>query len=60
MVVHFLLHAEDGRYAEGFARYVEAETEGRAGPEVLYEALGTDAGELQDAFIAYVKKVKTG
>jgi hypothetical protein len=60
MVVHFLLHGEDGRYADGFARYIQAEVEGRAGPEVLYDALGTTAGELQDAFVAYVKKVKTG
>lgn len=60
MVVHFLLHGEDGRYADGFVRYIQAEVEGRAGPEVLYDALGTTAGELQDAFVAYVKKVKTG
>jgi len=60
MVVHFLLHGEDGRYAEAFVRYIQAEVGGQAGPEVLYDALGTTAGELQDAFVAYVKKVKTG
>ena len=48
MVVHFLLHGEDGRYADGFVRYIQAEVEGRAGPEVLYDALGTTAGELQE------------
>jgi hypothetical protein len=60
MVVHFLLHGEDGRYADGFTRYLQAEVSGRAGAEVLYEALGTTAGDLQDAFVTYVKKVKTG
>ena len=50
MVVHFLLHGEDGRYADGLVRYIQAEVEGRAGPEVMYEALGTTAGELQEAF----------
>jgi len=60
MVVHFLLHGEDGRYAEGFVRYIQTEVGGQAGPEALYDALGTTAGELQDAFFAYVEKVKTG
>jgi hypothetical protein len=59
LLVHFLLHGEDGRYADGFARYVEAELAGRGGSETLFEILGVDAGELRDAFVAYVRKVKT-
>jgi hypothetical protein len=59
LVVHYLLHAENGRYAEAFAKYIEGEVAGLAGAEALYQALGVGAADLENAIAAYAGKVKT-
>lgn len=59
LVVHYLLHAENGRYAEAFAKYIEGEAGGRVGAEALYQALGVGAADFEIAIAAYAGKVKT-
>jgi hypothetical protein len=58
LLVHFLLHGEDGQYATAFARYLELETEGRGGADVLYRELGTTPEHLEAAFLAHVRGTK--
>ena len=57
-MVHFLLHGDDGRHADAFARYLESEAAGKGGSAVLYEVLGSSAQELEAAVTAYAKKLK--
>lgn len=58
LLVHFLFHGNDGRYAVPFAGYLELETEGRGGAEVLYRELGATPEHLDSAFFEYVGRLK--
>jgi hypothetical protein len=58
LLVHFLFHGNEGRYATPFARYLELETEGRGGAEVLYRELGATPEHLDSAFFEYVGRLK--
>ena len=55
---HYLLHADDGAHREAFVRYIQAESIGKGGRDVLYDAIGMDAAELDVALLAHVKKMK--
>lgn len=58
LVVHYLVHGKEGVYAEPFVRYLEREAMDDADTDVLYEMLGLSADQLQQALIAYAKKLK--
>ncbi len=58
LLVHFLLHGEDGRHAEAFGRYLRLETEGRGGPDALFGELGLEPATLQAAVERHVKRLK--
>lgn len=58
LLVHFLLHGEEGRYAEAFARYLTLDAAG-AGPDALYRELGAGPQQLQPALLDHVRRIKT-
>jgi len=58
LLVHTLFHADDGRYRDGFLRYLTHEVTGDGGVTALYRELSLDAAGLQDAFERHVKKLK--
>jgi hypothetical protein len=58
LLVHMLFHADDGRYREGFLRYLTREVDGAGGPLALYEELSLDAPGLQAALERHAKTLK--
>jgi hypothetical protein len=57
LLVHFLLHDDEGSHREGFAAYLAREIEGDGGPDTLYETLSMTPEQLQTAFEEYVRKL---
>jgi len=60
LLVHYLLHGEDGRFSAPFVRYFGEEAAGRGGGEALLRLLGVSAAELDAGFRAYVADLKEG
>lgn len=58
LLVHTLFHADDGRYREGFLRYLTREVAGNGGAMVLYQELSVDASGLQDALERHARTLK--
>ena len=58
VLVHYLFHGEDGRYADAFARWLRDEAPAGPPSSSLYEALGTDAASLDRAYGNYASKLK--
>ncbi len=58
LLVHYMLHGEEGALAGPFVRYIKADLEGKGGAEVLYEMTGKNAETLEAGFLEYVKKLK--
>ncbi len=58
LLVHYLLHGEEGALADAFVKYIKADIEGKGGADVLYELTGRDADALEAGFLAHVKKLK--
>ena len=56
MLVHFLLHGDNGARAAGFMRFLAREATGDTVPDDLYQEIGMTADQLQAAFEAYVRK----
>ncbi len=57
VLVHYLLHGEEGRYRPGFIRFMEQDDPTNTGPEVLLESLGADAESFQTGFTRYAGKM---
>ena len=58
MLVHFLFHADGGRYADPFVSYLAQELRGEGGRDVFYETVGLDPGELDAVIARHAKTVK--
>ena len=58
LLVHFLLHGEDGRHADAFVEYLGLETRGLGGPEALFRKLDLEPSGLQAALERHVKRLK--
>ncbi len=58
LLVHYMLHGEEGALSGLFVRYIKADLEGKGGAEVLYELTGKSAEALEAGFVAHVKKLK--
>jgi len=58
ILVHFLLHGEDGTHRDAFARYLVQASRGQGGPETLLLELGTNVEELEAAATAHLKGLK--
>ncbi len=57
LLVHTLLHAEDGRHRDGFLRYLSREADGDGGPAALFEELSLDAPAVQAALVKHSKSL---
>ena len=58
VVVHALFHAEGGRHAEGFARYIEGvAARGSWEADALYAATGLDAAGLTSLVTAHARTI---
>ena len=55
LLVHTLFHADDGRYSEGFLRYLVREVDGDGGAAALYEELSLNPPGLQAALERHAK-----
>ena len=58
ILVHYLLHGEDGARRPAFARYLVQVSQGNGEPETLLQELGISAEELEAAATDYLKKLK--
>ncbi|HXI01842.1 MAG TPA: DUF1570 domain-containing protein, partial [Candidatus Saccharimonadales bacterium] len=58
LLVHFLLHGEDGRLAGPFREYISMEARGEVGADAFYKTIGVDPAKLEAELTAYVKKLK--
>lgn len=58
LLVHLLFHAEEGRFEDGFLRYLRRAATGDAAPSVLYDEIGLDAATLQTALERHAKTLK--
>ena len=53
----FLFHGDEGRHAEAFTRYLEAEMHGEGGPDRLLSEIGMTPDGLDRAVAAYAKRI---
>lgn len=58
LLVHYLLHGEEGALAGAFREYISLEAGGKGGAGELYETIGMSAGELETRFTDWVRKLK--
>ena len=58
LLVHFLLHGDDGSHASAFVSYLGLEAEDRGGVEVFLGEIGMTAAELDTAVERHIKSVK--
>jgi len=58
LLVHFLLHGDDGSHVEPFVRYLGLEAEDRGGVEVFLGEIGMTPAELDAAVQRHLKSVK--
>ncbi len=56
LLVHFLLHGDEGRHAEGFVRYLRSERDGSGGAEAFFEATGLESRSLDAALLEHLKQ----
>ena len=59
LLVHYLLHGEQGRLAEPFARYLVRAAAGDGGPIALLAELDVEPEELQGALERHAKRIKS-
>ena len=49
-MVHFLVHAEAGRYRAGFEQFIKDASRGKSAPRAFAARVTTDLGQFQDAY----------
>ena len=58
ILVHYLLHGDDGARRQAFARYLVQASQGNSGTETLLQELGISAEELEAAATNHLKRLK--
>lgn len=58
LLVHFLLHGDGGSHRKSFRSYLDKESLGQGGVDLLLEHLGLSAERLDAAFRDYVRHLK--
>lgn len=58
ILVHYLLHGDDGAHRRAFARYLVRTSQGDGGPQTLLHELRMSAGELETAATAHLKRMR--
>jgi hypothetical protein len=56
-LVHFLLNGDGGKYKKGFLDFMRGAYKGQASGTHFRDALGGHERELEEAWVAYVKKI---
>ena len=59
LVVHYLLHGENGSLAGRFMRYLQLESRGEGGADALYAVLELGPAELNAATAKYLRGLKS-
>ncbi len=57
VIVHFLLHGDEGRHAEIFAAHLDAERNGLGGADKLLESLKMDRETLEAALVRHFRRM---
>jgi hypothetical protein len=58
LLVHFLLHGDDGAHASAFARYLQLEAAGQGGVEAFFSETGLSPDELDQAVLRHLRNLK--
>jgi hypothetical protein len=58
LLVHFLLHGDDGAHAGDFIRFLESDARREGGADEFFREIGMEPADLQAAFKEYVSKLK--
>ena len=58
--MHFLLNGDGGAHKKGFLEFVRGAYKGQASTTHFRDALGGQLRELEQAWVAYVKKTASG
>ena len=58
VLVHYLLHGEEGRLAQPFTRYLIRAAAGDGGPLALLAEIDIEPEELQGALEQHAKRIK--
>jgi len=58
ILVHFLLHGEQGRHADAFSRFIAIDAEGVGTPRRFFAELALDGAELDEALRRHAKTIK--
>ncbi len=57
VIVHFLLHGNEGRYADTFAAHLDAERQGLGGADKLLESLEMDREAMEAALARHLRRM---
>lgn len=58
LVIHALMHGDDGKHTAGFLAYLERERQGDRGFDVLSETTGLDAAGLDEILRRHIKTLR--
>jgi len=58
LMIHYLLHGDDGAHADAFARYIGIDARGQGGPDLLFAEIGMTPEELDAALQDHLKTLK--
>ena len=58
VLVHYLLHGDDGEHVAAFIRYLDRLSRGEDGPDLLFEELQISPAELDDALARHARGMK--
>jgi hypothetical protein len=58
MLVHWLLHGDDGAHAAAFLAHLERERRGEGSADAFLTALGVSGPELDARLLRHVKQVR--
>ncbi len=58
LLVHFLLHADEGAHVGAFVRYLESEAAGKGDPDRLLAELEMTPAQLDVAVAEHAKRIK--
>ena len=58
VLVHYLLHADDGAHRDAFLRYLKLESRGAGGEAAFYDELKSEPEALERAATSYLKRLK--
>jgi hypothetical protein len=58
VLVHYLIHGDNGAHADAFDRFLAAEMRAEGGPKLLLSEIGMTGAELDTALAGYARRLK--